>query len=335
MSKLMGKSKRGITNSGTARKRKWDYGSALRSQGLLLMLVLLVFFFRNGSAYFFTWYNFLTIAVGATALGVMAAAQTPLIISGGIDVSVGSVVAMTTVLIGKFLAHGVPSGITLLLVLIIGALIGAVNGFIVVQLGVNPFIATLGTMSIFSGLAFILSSGQTVSITDKWLDWFLYTKVLKIPVLVIILVIVMIIAYMVERLTIVGRYIYAIGGNHEAARLSGISVKLLPLSIYMVSGLAASFAGIILTSQLGSASPQIGSSYLLSVVTAVILGGTSLAGGRGSIVGTGIAVAILATLSNGFAQLRLPSYGQTTALGLALIIAVLVDQATQKLKKGA
>jgi ribose transport system permease protein len=334
MSKLMGKSKKGITDSGTAKKRKRDYHSAIRSQGLLLMLLILVFFFRNGSNYFFTWTNFLTIAVGATALGVMAAAQTPLIISGGIDVSVGSVVALTTVLIGKFLASGVPIGITLLLVLIIGSLIGAVNGFIVVQLGINPFITTLGTMSIFSGLAFILSSGQTVSITDNnWLNWFLYTEVFKIPILVIILATVMIIAYMVERLTVVGRYIYAIGGNREAARLSGISVKLLPLSIYMVSGLAASFAGIILTSQLGAASPQIGTSYLLSVVTAVILGGTSLAGGRGSIVGTGIAVAILATLSNGFAQLRLPSYGQTTALGVALIVAVLVDQTTQKLKK--
>jgi ribose transport system permease protein len=248
-------------------------------------------------------------------------------------VSVGSVVAITTVLIGKFLTAGIPAGVSLVLVLGIGAVIGAVNGFIVVQLDVNPFITTLGSMSFFSGLAYILSSGQSVPIRNKLLDWFLYTKYFHVPVLLLILILVFTLALVIERKTVVGRYIYAIGGNREAARLSGISVKLLPLGLYMVSGFSAAFAGIILTSQLGSASPQIGSSYLLSVVTAVILGGTSLAGGRGSILGTAIAVSILSVLSNGFAQLQLPSYGQTTALGLALIIAVLVDQTTRKFER--
>ena len=142
----------------------------------------------------------------------------------------------------------------------------------------------------------------------------------------------MALAYFVERKTVVGRNIFAIGGNREAARLSGISTKMLPLGLYVVSSLSAALAGVVLVCQLGSASPQLGTSYLLSVVTAVILGGTSLAGGRGSIAGTAIAVGILATLSNGFAHLQLPSYGQTTALGAALIIAVLVDQTSLKMK---
>lgn len=314
-------------------KKRLDIGSILRRQGLLLMLILMIIFFRFQSPeYFLTFDNVITILVGATALGIMASAQTPLIISGGIDVSVGSVVALTTVMVGKFLATGMSSWLVVLISIVIGISIGALNGFIVVQLGVNPFITTLGTMSFFSGLSFILSAGQTVSIRDPLFDWFLYTKVLKIPVLVIMVVFVMALAYFVERKTIVGRNIFAIGGNREAARLSGISTKMLPLGLYMVSSLSAAIAGVVLVSQLGSASPQLGTSFLLSVVTAVILGGTSLAGGRGSVAGTAVAVGILATLSNGFAQMQLPSYGQTTALGAALIIAVLVDQTSSKMK---
>jgi len=318
----------------TAKEKKGrDFGSVLRSQGLLLMLILMVIFFRiQDPEYFLTFDNAITILVGATALGIMASAQTPLIISGGIDVSVGSVVALTTVVVGKLLATGIASWLVVLISILIGTSIGLLNGFIVVQLGVNPFITTLGTMSFFSGLSFILSAGQTVSIRDHLFDWFLYTKVFKIPVLVIIVVFVMALAYFVERKTVVGRNIFAIGGNREAARLSGISTKMLPLGLYVVSSLSAALAGVVLVCQLGSASPQLGTSYLLSVVTAVILGGTSLAGGRGSIAGTAIAVGILATLSNGFAHLQLPSYGQTTALGAALIIAVLVDQTSLKMK---
>ena len=260
------------TVSGDA-KRKIDFGSFFRRQGLLLMLILMIIFFRFQSPeYFFTFDNAITILVGATALGIMASAQTPLIISGGIDVSVGSVVAITTVIVGKLLATGMSSWLVVLIAISIGMLIGVLNGFIVVQLGVNPFITTLGTMSFFSGLAFILSAGQTVSIRDPLFDWFLYTKVFSIPVLVIIVVFVMALAYFIERKTVVGRNIFAIGGNKEAARLSGISTKMLPLGLYVTSSFSAAVAGVILVSQLGSASPQLGTSYLLSVVTAVILG---------------------------------------------------------------
>lgn len=318
----------------TTEKTKRDFGSVLQKQGLLVMLLLLIIFFRIfEKEYFLTFDNFITILVGATALGIMAAAQTPLIVSGGIDVSVGSVVALTTVLVGKLLATDMPSWLVVILAIVAGTSVGVLNGFIVVQLGVNPFITTLGTMSFFSGLAFILSSGQTVSIRDDLFDWFLYTKPFNIPVFVIILVVVMAFALFVERKTVVGRNIFAVGGNREAARLSGISIKMLPLGLYAVSGFSAAISGLILVCQLGAASPQLGTSYLLSVVTAVILGGTSLAGGRGSIVGTAMAVGILATLSNGFAHLQLPSYGQTTALGAALIIAVLIDQTSAKVRK--
>lgn len=311
----------------------WNLRLLLQSQGLAIMLIVLVVFFSARSEYFLTSSNFFIIATGAAALGIMAAAQTPLIIAGGFDVSVGSTVAMTTVVLGILLDRGAPGPLAMFLVLMLGASIGAVNGAIVVWLGVNPLITTLGTMSIFGGLAFLLSSGQTQVVNDSILTWLTDQKIVGVPVLVVILLAVFIAAACIERLTVTGRYIYAIGGSAEAARLAGVPVKRLPLMLFVTSGLSASAAGIIITAQLGSASPQVGATYLLSVVTAVILGGTSLAGGRGTVLGTFVAVAILGVLQNGFALLRLSSYVQTVALGVALILAVLIDQTTRRLEK--
>jgi ribose/xylose/arabinose/galactoside ABC-type transport system permease subunit len=154
-----------------------------------------------------------------------------------------------------------------------------------------------------------------------------------IPVLLILLALVFAVALVIERKTVLGRYIFAIGGNREAARLAGVAVLKVPFLLFVTSSLSAGVAGVIVTGQLGSASPQVGPSYMLAVVTAVILGGTSLTGGRGSVLGTLIAVLLLGVLQNGFALLELPSYVQTVALGVALILAVLIDQTTQRLER--
>lgn len=307
--------------------------SMLQSQGLLLMLVLLVIFFSTQSEFFFTLSNMFVIITGATALALMAFTQTPLIISGGFDVSVGSVVAMSTVVMGILLAQGIPIGVAIVLIVLMGALIGALNAFLTVQLNVNPLITTLGTMSIFLGLAYVLSSGQTVVVQDDFLNAIVRSTVGPVPILVFVVIVAFIAALIVQNYTVMGRDTYAIGGNRDAARLAGLPVKRLPWTLYILSSMSAAVAGIVLTAQLGSASPQVGSTFLLAVVTAVILGGASLAGGRGSVVGTLIAVAILGVLQNGFAQLQLPSYYQTMALGVALILAVLIDQTTRKLER--
>lgn len=304
-----------------------------QSQGLLVALFSLIVFFSIKSPYFFTSTNLITIATGAVALGMMATTQTSLMIAGGFDVSVGSVVALSAVVLGILIDHDIPGVVAILLVLLLGVAVGAINGFIVVTLGVNPLIATLGTLSIFSGLAFLLSSGQTQVVTNGALSWLTDSKAGPLPVSVVILLAIFVAAIVVERRTVTGRYIYAIGGNFEAARLAGVRTSLLPFLLYVASALSAAAAGVIITAVLGSASPQVGAVYNLSVVTAVILGGTSLAGGRGTIVGTVIGVAILEVLSNGFALLLLPSYVQTIALGVALIVAVLIDQTARRMER--
>jgi ribose transport system permease protein len=306
-----------------------NMAAIIQGQGLLVMLVGLIIAFTVSSGNFLTVDNFLNIGSSAAALGIMAVAQTFLIVSGGFDVSVGSVVAMTTVIIGLGVNDGLSIWVSTVLALLAAMLIGAVNGSIVVWLKVNPLITTLGTMSIFSGLAFIISNGRTLVITDSAFINLGLGKLWGVPIPLLIFCAAFLCGIVVERLLSVGRAIYAIGSNAEAARLAGIRVKQVPFVLYVVSSLSAGIAGVIVTGQLASASPQVGQSYLLSVVTAVILGGASLAGGRGSVLGTLVAVAILGVLQSGFSLLSLSSYVQTVALGGALILAVLIDQASR------
>lgn len=302
----------------------------LQSQGLLGILILLVLFFTLKSPYFLTWPNIITIGAGTSVLGIMTVAQTYLIISGGIDVSVGSVVAFSGVILGLCLVHGVNPWLAIVMTLGSGAAVGAMNGFIVVQLKVNPFITTLGTMSIFSGLAYVLAADNVLPASQGVFRVIGVDKFVGLPVSLEIFLVLVILAFFMERFSLLGRAIYAIGGNPEASRLAGLQVKSIPFLLYVASGLSASLAAVVITSQLEAASPQVGSTYLLTVVTAVILGGASLAGGRGTIVGTFIAVLILAVLQDGFGLLQLSSFAQTIAVGVALIVAVLTDQAVRR-----
>lgn len=304
----------------------------LQSQGLLAMLIGLIVTFSLLSPYFLQVDNFLNVGSGAAALGIMAVAQTYLIIAGGFDVSVGSVVALTGVVIGLLVGDGVNVWLASLAGLGVGAGVGAINGFIVVRLGVNPLITTLGTLSIFSGLAFTISGGSTLIVADADFGFLGSGDILGIPFCLLLLVALASVALWIERCTRTGRAIYAIGGNHEAARLAGLRTDWIPFMLYVISGLSGALAGIIITSQLAASSPQVGQTFLLSVVTAVILGGASLSGGRGSVIGTLVAVFILGILQNGFALLQLSSYVQTMAIGFALIVAVLLDQATRRLE---
>jgi len=277
----------------------------------------------------------LIIGGGTAALGIMAVAQTFLIISGGIDISVGSVVALSGVVLGLLLIGGLPLPLAILGAVLSGTAVGAFNALLVVRLNIDPFIATLGSLSLFSGVAFTLTSGETRSIVDPTLAFIGIGRIAGVPVPLVLFAIILAIGLVAERLTAWGRTVYAIGGNKEAARLSGLPVKRTQVMLYLLSGTSAGLAGALTVAQLASASPQVGANYLLAVVTAVILGGTSLSGGRGSLLGTLIAVAILGVLSNGFALLGWTTNAQTMALGAALLIAVLLDRAarTQRSKR--
>jgi ribose transport system permease protein len=325
-----------VTSTEAVARRRRRVVALLQGQGLLLMLVLVGTYFALNSPFFLTGNNLLIIGGGTAALGIMAVAQTFLIISGGIDISVGSVVALSGVVLGTLLVAGAPLPVATIAAVLSGTAVGAFNALLVVRLRIDPFIATLGSLSLFSGVAFTLTNGQTRSIVDPALAFIGIGRLGGIPVPLLLFVFVFAVGLVFERLTAWGRTVYAIGGNYEAARLSGLPVKRTQVTLYLLSGTSAGLAGALTVAQLASASPQVGANYLLSVVTAVILGGTSLSGGRGSLVGTLIAVAILGVLANGFALLGWTTNAQTMALGAALLVAVLLDRATRALRaKGA
>jgi ribose transport system permease protein len=314
------------------RRRAPQILALAQRQGLLLLLIALVIYLAQASPYFFTQTNMITIAGVAGILGVMAIVQTPLIVAGGLDISVGSTIAISSVWMIKLTNGGVNIWVAMLIAVLFGVAVGALNGVLVVWAHVNPLIATLGTMSIFSGLAYMTSISISFNRPSSSFSFLGNGRILSLPVPFLIAAIAAVVVLFIERFTVVGRSIYAIGGNRETARFAGLHVRRVPFLLYVFSGISAAVAGILLTAQLGSASPDVGATYTLQVVTAVILGGASLAGGRGTVIGTVVAVLFLGVLGDGFTLLEISSYAQTVILGIALIVAVLVDQAAQKLR---
>lgn len=300
-------------------------------QGLLILLILLMAFLASRSPYFLTFDNLLSIGGYSGVLGLMALAQTMLIVSGGLDISVGSTLAVTSLGLVLLANGGMNVWLAALLMLVVGALIGALNGGIVVFLDVNPLITTLGTMSIFSGLAFMMARTGGFESEHTAFSAIGKGSVASVPMPFVIFIVATAIAYVVQQNARIGRSVYAIGGNPQASRLAGLHVQRVRFMLYVLSGISAALAGIVLTAQLSSTSADVGSAFTLTVITAVILGGASLAGGRGSVIGTFVAVLFLGVLSNGFTLLLMSSYTQTFILGIALIVAVLIDQTARKL----
>jgi ribose transport system permease protein len=304
----------------------------LQNQGLLLVLVGLIVTFWIKSPYFMNAGNWSVIAQITSVLGILAVSQTLLVISGGIDISVGSGVACASAGIGYLVVHSFSPVEAAVVVLIGGAFVGLINGLISVKLGVNPLVTTLGMYSILLGVAYILLGPEAVLVTSSFFD-FLGSSISYVPVAFVIFALMCVVGLLVARETAIGRHIYAIGDHEAAAARAGINTHRVRLMLFVLSGFVAAFAGVLTTSQLGSASPEVGAAYLLSVVTAVVLGGTRLSGGRGGIFGTFIAVMILGVLQNGFTLLQVNAYYQDVVLGLMLIVAVLVDQTASRLER--
>ena len=303
---------------------------SLRSQALIGVLIVLVAFFTWRSPYFLTTDNLLGVGGIVSILGIMATTQTFLVVSGGIDISIGAVAAFSGVVLGRLYGGGTNVWVASILALLVGAAIGLVNGVLSVKLRVDPLVITLGTYSIFTGAAFIVATSTTLLISDSSFSFLGSGDIGRIPFPLILFLVIFVVSIFVERMTTFGRSIYAIGGNLEAARLSGIRVDRVRIVLFVLSGLSAGLAGVLLSAQLSAASANVGSAYLLSVVTAVILGGSSLKGGRGSLLGTLVAVAILGLLQNGFALLQVSSFAQTMVLGGLLIAAVVLDQSISR-----
>jgi ribose transport system permease protein len=313
---------------GLARRRRIT--EQLQGEGLILVLIVVFVVMWTRSQFFLTEQNLLTAASVVSVLGVMAVAETLLVIAGEIDISIGSVMAATSVLMGLMVGDGINVWLAALIGLLFSGAVGAVNGVITVYFKINSLVTTLGTYSIFLGIAYAVSNTATTSIGGAGFEELGSGKVGPIPVPVFFFLGLWLIGLGVARWTALGRHIYATGDNFDAAVRAGIQANMLRMGLFIATALSAGLAGIITTSELGSAAPQIGDPYLLSVITAVILGGASLRGGRGTMLGTLVAVAILGVLQNGFALLQFSTYLEDTVLGSLLILAVLTDRLVRR-----
>ncbi|MFQ5740025.1 MAG: ABC transporter permease [Acidobacteriota bacterium] len=296
-----------------------------RQFGTLVGLFLLCVVLWVLSPYFLTVSNLLNVVLQTSVNAIIAVGMTYVIVSAGIDLSVGSIVAFSGVILASSLHAGMPLVVAILLGLASGALCGLVNGLLVTLGNLPPFISTLGMMSVARGAALVYTGGRPISGFDPLFRSIATGKLFFIPMPVVIMVIVYLLGHFVLTRTKFGRYVYAIGGNEEAARLSGVRVVFHKTAVYAVSGLASGLAAIILTARLNSAQPIAGIMYELDAIAATVIGGSSLMGGRGTLTGTLIGALIMGVLRNGLNLLGVSSFLQQIVIGSVIIIAVLVD----------
>jgi ribose/xylose/arabinose/galactoside ABC-type transport system permease subunit len=299
----------------------WDAGI-----GLAAVYAAIIVVFALLSDVFLSTRNFLNIGVSVSILGIIAATQTMVIIARGFDLSVGSVVALAGVVTAKLLEAGQPDLVALGGAIGVGLLVGLVNGLLITIVRVNPLITTLATLSVVRGLAYVWTDALTQGFPGRNLAWLGVQRIAEVPVPVIVMLIVFAAVSLTMRYTTFGRELYAVGGNPRAALLAGIDVRRTQLAVYLLSGMSAGLAGAILAAQLSAGSPQAATGLELNVVAAVVLGGASLAGGRGRPWGTLLGALIMATLANGLVLIDVSSFYQMIAWGLVLLLAVVIDQ---------
>jgi ribose/xylose/arabinose/galactoside ABC-type transport system permease subunit len=306
-------------------KRRPSFLLPRRQLGTLVGLLALSLIMWILTPYFLTVSNLLNIAEQTAIIAIVAVGMTFVIITAGIDLSVGSVLALSGVVMASALHAEVPIPAALLAGSGIGLLCGLLNGLLVAQGHLPPFISTLGMMSVARGTALLFTEGRPISGFSESFRYIASGKVLHLPMPVIIMVTVYLIAHVVLAKTKLGRYAYAIGGNEQAAILSGVNVKLYKAVIYALCGLLTALAAMILTARLNSAQPIAGIMYELDAIAATVIGGTSLMGGEGTIWGTLIGALIMGVLRNGLTLLGISSFVQQIVIGSVIILAVLVD----------
>jgi len=287
---------------------------------LLLCVILAV-----GAPNFLEFDNFTQIVVQSSVIGIAAVGMTFVIVTAGIDLSVGSVVALSGMLAGIAMQSGSSGVVGILVALGVGLLIGAFNGFSTTVFGITPFIVTLAVLSMGRGLTLAVSSGQTVYGFPASFTVVGQGELLGISLLVWLTLAVFAIGYFVLSFTVFGHQVYAIGGNREAARLAGIPVRRVSFLVYVIGGLCAGLSAVVLTSRLNSALPSSATGLELQVIAAVVIGGTSLFGGRGTMIGTLVGVLLIGTLNNGLTLLNVPPFWVQFVQGVVIFLAVMID----------
>ena len=315
-----------------ASSRRWLSGDNLTTITLVVSFITLCVIFTTQSDNFLTLNNFENITKQLAVVGVVSIGMTLVLISGGVDISVGSVAALAGVITGiLWVELDIPLGISAAIGIASGILVGFLNGFMITILKINPLITTLGSFSIVRGLAFVLSQGRSNQINNDPFKFIGRGEVQGASFSLLLMLALYGFFFFILRHTHFGRNLFAIGGSPEASRLAGIDVTRHLLIAYTVCGFLAAVSGIIIASQLAQSAPRAATGLEFTVITAVILGGTSLAGGKGTLVGTLIGVIILRTLSNGLTVNEVSSFYQDMVSGAALIFAVGFDQIRIKL----
>lgn len=301
---------------------------SLQDKGVVIALILLVVGLSIASPEFRTFDNFLSLLRQSSINGLIAFGMTCVILTGGIDLGVGSVLALTTAVAAYLIKTGVNVGLAMIAALALGAVFGIASGVLVTKGRLQPFIATLIAMTVYRGATMIFTDGKPISGlgNDALLKFVGRGLVLGIPVPVILFLVIFAVFAFVLSKTTFGRRVYATGSNAVAAKLAGVDIDRTKLAVYAISGVMSALAGLILLSRLNSAQPTLGQGYELDAIAAVALGGTSMNGGRGRIWGTFVGILIIAVLSNGLNILGISSYYQDVVKGCVILIAVLSDR---------
>ncbi|MFI1462693.1 ABC transporter permease [Nocardia carnea] len=320
------------------RSRRWLRPQTLRNlvidHAMVVVMLLIIAFFLYRSARFGTIENFSTILIAAAPFALIALGQTMVIITGGIDLSVGSVIAMAA-MASALTAKNNPDAMWLALVVAVGVGLaaGLVNGFVVARLNVPPFIATLGMLTLGSGIAYVIGGGAPINGLPNNFGTFANTEFLGIKIPVLLMIAGLVALGIIMKRTAFGLRVYAVGGNRLAAEIAGVKADRILLSVYVISGGLAGLSGLMLASRVISGAPNLGSGYELDAIAAVVIGGASLMGGRGTIWGTALGLLLIQTLNNGLDLLVVPAYWQDVITGALIVAAVAIDLATSKYRK--
>lgn len=318
-----------ISASAPARSSKLFRSFSVRDAGTLIGLIVILAVFAALVPGFLSERNLLNILQQSSINACIALGMTLVIISGGIDLSVGPTAAVAAVLTAALLVSGVPVPIAILAGLGIGALCGLVNGVLVAYVGLQPFIVTLGTLSTYRALSLIYTGGNPVLGVPQSFRSIFNGNVAGIPNSVIIVAVVAFAAWVLLKKTPIGEYLLAVGGNEEAAYVAGVPIALTKIFAYVISGVLAALGSFILIGRLGAAEPILGNLWELDAIAAAAIGGASLMGGKGSIIGTILGAIILGAMRNGLTLMNVQAFYQLLATGLIILVAMMIDRVTR------